>query len=56
LDLIPPFLITENKRVCGEITPYYWGGPDQDSEHRSFHLHAIFKNGAIVAITPEILF
>jgi hypothetical protein len=56
LDLIPPFLMEENKRVCGEITPYYWGGPDQDSEHRSFHLHAIFHNNAIVAISPEILF
>jgi glycosyltransferase involved in cell wall biosynthesis len=56
LDLIPPFLMEENKRACGEITPYYWGGPDQDSEHRSFHLHAIFNNEAIVAISPEILF
>ena len=56
LDLIPPFLIEENKRACGKITPYYWGGPDQDSEHRSFHLYAIFNNDAIVAISPEILF
>lgn len=56
LDLIPPFLMEENKRVCGEITPYYWGGPDQDCEHRSFHLHAIFNNDAIVAISPDILF
>lgn len=56
LDLIPPFLMEQNKRICGEITPYYWGGPDQDSEHRSFHLHAIFHNNAIVAISPEILF
>lgn len=57
LDLIPPVLMEENKRVCGEITPYYWGGgPDQDSEHRSFHLHAKFQNDAIVAISPEILF
>ena len=56
LDLIPPSWMEENKRVCGEITPYYWGGPDQDSEHHSFHLHAIFNNDAIVAISPEILF
>ena len=56
LDLIPPFLMEENKRVCGEITPYYWGGPDQDSEHRSFHLHAKFQNDAVVAISPEVLF
>jgi glycosyltransferase involved in cell wall biosynthesis len=56
LDLIPPFLLEENIRVCGEITPYYWGGPDQDCEHRSFHLYAIFQNDAIVAISPEILF
>lgn len=56
LDLIPPFLMEKNKRACGEITPYYWGGPDQDSEHRSFHLHAIFNNDAIIAISPEILF
>jgi glycosyltransferase involved in cell wall biosynthesis len=56
LDLIPPFLMEENKRVCGEIIPYYWGGPDQDCEHRSFHLRAIFNNDAIVAISPEILF
>jgi glycosyltransferase involved in cell wall biosynthesis len=56
LDMIPPFLMEENKRVCGVITPYYWGGPDQDSEHRSFHLQAIFHNNAIVAISPEILF
>jgi glycosyltransferase involved in cell wall biosynthesis len=56
LDLIPPFLIEENKRVCGEITPYYWGGPDQDCEHRSFHLRAIFNNDAIVAISPDVLF
>jgi len=46
----------QNKRVCGEITPYYGGGPDQDSEHRSFHLRANFQNDAIVAISPEILF
>jgi len=56
LDLIPPFLMEENKRVCGEITPYYWGGPDQDCEHRSFHLYAIFNNDAIFAISPEVLF
>lgn len=56
LDLIPPVLMEENKRICGEITPYYGGGPDQDSEHRSFHLHATFQNDAIVAISPEILF
>jgi len=56
LDFIPPFLLEENIRVCGEITPYYWGGPDQDCEHRSFHLYAIFQNDAIVAISPEILF
>ena len=56
LDLIPPFLMKENKRVCGEMTPYYYGGPDQDSEHRSFHMQAIFQNYAIVAISPEILF
>jgi len=56
LDLIPPFLMEENKRVCGEITPYYWGGPDQDCEHRSFHLHAIFNNDACVAISPDVLF
>jgi len=56
LDLIPPFLMEENKRICGEITPYYWGGPDQDCEHRSFHLHAIFNNDAIVAISPDVLF
>jgi len=57
LDLIPPVLMEENKRICGEITPYYWGGgPDQDSEHRSFHLHAKFQKDAVVAISPEILF
>ena len=56
LDLIPPFLMEENKRVCGEITPYYWCGPDQDSEHRSFHLHAKFQNDAVVAISPDVLF
>ncbi len=56
LDLIPPFLMEENKRVCGEITPYYWGGPDQDCEHRSFHLRAIFNNDASVAISPDVLF
>jgi len=56
LDLIPPVLMEQNKRVCGEITPYYGGGPDQDSEHRSFHLRANFQNDAIVAISPEILF
>jgi hypothetical protein len=54
--LIPPFLMEQNKRICGEITPYYWGGPDQDCEHRSFHLRAIFNNDAIVAISPEVLF
>ena len=56
LDLIPPFLMDKNKRACGEITPYYWGGLDQDSEHRSFHLHSIFNYDAIVAISPEVLF
>jgi glycosyltransferase involved in cell wall biosynthesis len=56
LDLIPPYLMKENIRVCGEITPFFWGGPDQDCEHRSFHLYAIFQNDAIVAISPEILF
>jgi glycosyltransferase involved in cell wall biosynthesis len=55
-DLIPPFLMEDNKRLCGEITPYYWGGPDQDSEHRSFHLYAIFNNDAIVAISPDVIF
>jgi glycosyltransferase involved in cell wall biosynthesis len=56
LDLIPPYLMKENIHVCGEITPYYWGGPDQDCEHRSFHLYAIFQYDAIVAISPDILF
>ena len=56
LDLIPPYLMKENIHLCGEITPYHWGGPDQDCEHRSFHLHAIFNNDAIVAISPDILF
>ena len=56
LDLIPPCLMEENKRVCGEINPYYWGGPDQDCEHRSFHLYARFNHDAAVAISPDVLF
>jgi hypothetical protein len=56
LDLIPQSLLRENIRTCGEMTPYYWGGPEQDCEHRSFHLYAIFNNDALIAISPEILF
>ena len=56
LDLIPPFLLKKNIELCGPITPYQWDGPDQDCEHRSFHIEAKIKNNAKIAIAPESLF
>ena len=56
LDLIPPFLLKKNVELCGEIAPYQWEGPDQDCEHRSFHIQAKIKNNAKIAIAPESLF
>jgi hypothetical protein len=56
LDLIPPFLLKKNIELCGNITPYQWDGPDQDCEHRSFHIMAKIKNNAKIAIAPESLF
>jgi len=56
LDLIPPFLLKKNIELCGEVTPYQWDGPDQDCEHRSFHIQAKIKNNAKIAIAPESLF
>ena len=56
LDLIPPFLLKKNIELCGEIAPYQWDGPDQDCEHRSFHIQAKIKNNAKIAIAPESLF
>ena len=56
LDLIPPLLLKKNVELCGEIAPYQWEGPDQDCEHRSFHIQAKIKNNAKIAIAPESLF
>jgi hypothetical protein len=56
LDLMPPFLLKKNVELCGEIAPYQWDGPDQDCEHRSFHIEAKLKNNAKIAIAPESLF
>ena len=56
LDLMPPFLLKKNVELCGAIAPYQWEGPDQDCEHRSFHIEAKIKNNAKIAIAPESLF
>jgi len=56
LDLIPPFLLKRNIESCGKIAPYQWDGPDQDCEHRSFHIQAKLKNNAKIAIAPVSLF
>jgi hypothetical protein len=56
LDLIPPFLLKKNVELCGEIAPYQWDGPNQDCEHRSFHIQAKLMNNAKIAIAPESLF
>jgi hypothetical protein len=56
LDLIPPFLLKKNIELCGPISPYQWDGPDQDCEHRVFHIMAKIKNNAKIAIAPESLF
>lgn len=56
LDLMPPFLLKKNIELCGAIAPYQWDGPDQDCEHRSFHIEAKLKNNAKIAIAPESLF
>jgi hypothetical protein len=56
LDVIPPFLLKKNVELCGEVSPYQWDGPDQDCEHRSFHIQAKIKNDAKIAISPESIF
>jgi hypothetical protein len=56
LDLMPPFLLKRNIERCGEITQYQWDGPDQDCEHRSFHIQAKLMNNARIAIAPVSLF
>jgi hypothetical protein len=56
LDLIPPFLLKKNIELCGPITNYQLDGPDQDCEHRSFHIMAKIKNNVKIAISPESLF
>jgi hypothetical protein len=56
LDLIPPFLLNKNIELCGPITNYQLDGPDQDCEHRSFHIMAKIKNNVKIAISPESLF
>lgn len=56
LDVIPPFLLKKNVELCGEVSPYQWDGPDQDCEHRSFHIQAKIKNNAKIAISPESIF
>lgn len=56
MDLMPPFLLKRNIESCGPITPYQWDGPDQDCEHRSFHIQAKLQNNAKIAIAPVSLF
>lgn len=56
LDLIPPNLLKKNIELCGEIAPYQWDGPNQDCEHRSFHIQAKIQNHAKIAIAPVSLF
>jgi len=59
LDLIPPFLLKKNIELCGELTHYQWeawDAPNQDCEHRSFHIWAKIMNNAKIAISPESLF
>jgi hypothetical protein len=59
LDLIPPFLLKKNIELCGQLTHYQWeawDAPDQDCEHRSFHIWAKIKNNAKIAISPESIF
>jgi len=55
-DLIPPFLLKKNIELCGQIAPYQWDAPDQDCEHRSFHIQAKIKNNAKIAIAPVSIF
>lgn len=56
MDLMPPFLLKRNIESCGPIAPYQSDGPDQDCEHRSFHIQAKLQNNAKIAIAPVSLF
>ena len=56
LDLIPPFLLKKNIELCGPISAYQWDGPEQDCEHRSFHIMDKIKNNAKIAIAPVSIF
>ena len=59
LDLIPPFLLKKNIELCGQLTHYQWeawDAPNQDCEHRSFHIWAKIMNNAKIAISPESIF
>ena len=53
IDYIPPKLLQANIRVSG---PLKLNNSQEDCEHRFFHYSAIFKNGARIRISPEILF
>ena len=53
IDYIPPKLVQANMRVSG---PLKLNNSQEDCEHRFFHYSAIFKNGAKIRISPEILF
>ena len=61
LDLIPKNYIYNNIIVNGQKIEFKtYAGTEQtlheDCEHRAFHLEAINKNGAVICISPEILF
>jgi len=53
IDYIPPKLLQANIRASG---PLKLNNSQEDCEHRFFHYSAIFKNGARIRISPEILF
>lgn len=59
-DLLPKsFLKIHSKKVNSPIIYNDYGNADcryEDCEHRAFHVQAVFKSGARIRISPEVLF
>ena len=54
IDYIPPNLLAANIKVSGPLQSS--NNSMEDCEHRFFHYSGIFKNGARIRISPEIVF
>jgi len=59
-DLLPKFFLKIHSNTSkSKIIFHDYGNADcryEDCEHRAFHVQAVFKSGARIRISPEVLF